>query len=125
MDDDNADDGVDTRASGRLVRPYLMTGGRTTVDEEIQLETQLQATGQGSDSSLHRWESAQILALAEQPVALIEISARLSIPLGVTRVLVSDLIKSKAIRAQRPIVAMSHKSHASLLEKVLDGVRSL
>ncbi|MFK7918526.1 MAG: DUF742 domain-containing protein [Ilumatobacter sp.] len=122
MDDDTADD---TRANGRLVRPYLMTGGRTAVDEEIRLETQLQSTSHGLETGSHRWESAQILKLAERPIALVEISARLDIPLGVTRVLVSDLIKSKAISAQRPITTMSHKSHASLLEKVLDGVRSL
>lgn len=125
MDSDTADDGVETMASTRLVRPYLMTGGRTTADEEIQLETQLLATGGGGDASPHRWESAQILELAEQPVALIEVSARLSIPLGVARVLVSDLIKSNALSAQRPTAAISPTSHASLLEKVLDGVRSL
>ena len=123
MDDENVDEGGTT---GRLIRPYLMTGGRTEVEEEIRLETQLQTTPKGQrEADTYRWEAAQILELALHPLSLAEISAHAQIPLGVARVIVSDLISDDVMNAQRSIAVVSQKSHASLLEKVLDGVRSL
>jgi Protein of unknown function (DUF742) len=113
-------------ATGRLIRPYLMTGGRTEVDDDIRLETQLQTTARGHRRAHDfRWEAKRILELAERPTALVEISARADLPLGVTRVVVSDLIKEGVMAAQRPIEVISHHSHKSLLEKVLNGVRNI
>ena len=112
--------------AGRLIRPYLMTGGRTEVDEDIRLETQLQTTTRGHRRvDEFRWEARRILELAERPMALVEISARADLPLGVTRVVVSDLIKDGVLAAQRPIEMILNRSNTSLLEKVLNGVRNL
>lgn len=113
-------------ATGRLIRPYLMTGGRTAVDEEIRVETQLQTTPKGSRQlETYRWEAAQILELADRPQSLAELSAHARLPLGVTRVIVSDLISDGVLTAQRAVATVSHSSHASLLEEVLDGVRRI
>jgi hypothetical protein len=123
MDHDSHDGPAET---GRLIRPYLMTGGRTEVDDDIRLETQLQTTLRGHRrAGEFRWEAKRIMELAERPTALVEISARANLPLGVTRVVVSDLIKEGVMAAQRPIETISHRSHASLLEKVLNGIRNI
>jgi hypothetical protein len=112
--------GVDT---GRLIRPYAMTGGRTVADTAIGLEAQIQASSRASQHlGAYRWEAAKVVELVQSPMALIEISARLKIPIGVTRVLVADLVADGAVMLHVP---EKTQSFASLLERVLDGVRSL
>jgi hypothetical protein len=118
QDDDDADE------TGRLIRPYAMTGGRTGIEgETIGLEAQIQAnTRASSHLGAYRWEAAKLIELVQTPTALVEVAARLKIPIGVTRVLVADLVRDGAV-----VVHVPQKSHSftSLLEKVLDGVRSL
>jgi len=109
--------------TGRLVRPYAMTGGRTAADvATISLEAQIQVSGTQPAGKVYRWEAARILQLAITPIALIELSARASIPIGVARVIVSDLAGDGALVVQRP---PTQPTYTSLLEKVLAGVRAL
>ena len=109
--------------TGRLVRPYTMTGGRTGTTSDISLEAQVQATSRSTElGASYRWEAAALLDLVDTPMALVEIAARLEIPIGVARVLVSDLVADGAVYVHVPTRT---KSYTSLLEKVLDGVRDL
>ena len=122
VDDVDADDGEDT---GRLIRPYAMTGGRTglNTDVAIGLEAQIQAASRASQHlGGYRWEAARVVELVQSPMALVELSARLEIPLGVTRVLVADLISDGAVVLHQPVTT---QNFGSLLERVLDGVRNL
>lgn len=117
---DGLDDGDPT---GRHIRPYAMTGGRTTADTEISLEAQIQASTRASQHlGAYRWEAAKVVELVQTPMALIEIAARLQIPIGVARVLVADLLHDGAVVLHVP---QKTQSFASLLERVLDGVRNL
>jgi hypothetical protein len=120
----DVDDGDDAgRKTGRLIRPYAMTGGRTLADSEISLEAQIQATARASQHlGAYRWEAAKVVELVQSPMALIEIAARLQIPIGVARVLVADLVGDGAVMLHIP---EKQQSFASLLERVLDGVRNL
>jgi hypothetical protein len=118
---DSGDDAGDK--SGRLIRPYAMTGGRTLAETEISLEAQIQATARASQHlGAYRWEAAKVVELVQSPMALIEIAARLQIPIGVARVLVADLVSDGAVMLHVP---EKQQSFASLLERVLDGVRNL
>ena len=120
VDDVDADAGDQT---GRLIRPYAITGGRTVTGTEISLEAQIQASARASGHlGGYRWESAQVVELVKSPMALIEIAARLEIPIGVARVLVADLIDDGAVVLHVP---EKTQHYASLLERVLDGVRNL
>jgi hypothetical protein len=56
------------------------------------------------------------------PTALVEVAARLEIPIGVARVLVADLVRDGAVVVHVP---QRSQSFTSLLEKVLDGVRRI
>jgi hypothetical protein len=120
----DTDDGDDAGPeSGRLIRPYAMIGGRTTAETEISLEAQIQATTRASQHlGAYRWEAAKVVELVQSPMALIEIAARLQIPIGVARVLVADLVSDGAVVLHIP---EKTQSFASLLERVLDGVRNL
>jgi hypothetical protein len=120
--DADADDGEDI--TGRFIRPYAITGGRTGGEAEaISLETQIQASARASQHlGAYRWEAAKVVELVQTPMALIEIAARLQIPIGVARVLVADLVQDGAVTVHVP---EKSQSFASLLERVLDGVRNL
>ncbi len=109
---------------GRFVRPYAITGGRTATDGlEIDLESQIVATERGRvNGRRYRWEAAQIIEICNAPVALIEVAAKLELPIGVTRVVVGDLIRERAVEI---LVEEQPASYSELLEKVLDGIRSL
>ena len=110
--------------TGRLIRPYAITGGRTGTDgDTIGLEAQIQAnTRASSHLGAYRWEAAKLIELVQVPTALVEVAARLQIPIGVARVLVADLVRDGAVVVHVP---QRSQSFTSLLEKVLDGVRSL
>jgi hypothetical protein len=109
--------------TGRLIRPYAMTGGRTVGDTEISLEAQIQASSRASHHlGAYRWEAAKVVELVQTPMALIEVAARAEIPIGVARVIVADLVDDGAVVLHQP---EKTQNFASLLERVLDGVRNL
>lgn len=116
---------------GRLVRPYTMTGGRTGRELPlIALEALVTATptGQRMRDQL-RWEACRIIDLTRRGMALVELAARLDVPIGVVRVLVSDLVKRSAVELteprEEPVDEEDGLAYATLLKKVLDGIKSL
>ena len=115
---------------GRLVRPYTMTGGRTGKDiAPIALEAIVVATSQGQQMKGQlRWEAAHIIDLTRGGSALVELAARLDVPIGVVRVLVADLAQREAVEITDPLDKESpdiSEEYANLLKKVLDGIQSL
>lgn len=104
--------------TARLLRPYAITGGRTDAPTFLNLESQVRRV-EGASSENHRWEAARIIEITGQPIALVEVAARTGLPVGVTKVVVADLIEQGALTtgAQRPAGSFS-----SLLERVLDGL---
>lgn len=79
------------------LRPFVLTSGRVDgVDREIGLETQVTARpydplGSRTPLSAMAPEVQAIVALCAQPISVAEISARLHLHLGVTKILVGDL----------------------------------
>jgi hypothetical protein len=78
-------------------RPFILTAGRVeAVDREIDLETQVTLrpydprTARVPLASLGP-EMQAMLTLCAEPVSVAEISARLHLHLGVTKILVADL----------------------------------
>jgi hypothetical protein len=73
------------------LRPFVLTSGRVAgADPEIGLETQVTARPAASLSGLAP-ELKAIVALCANPISVAEISAKLGLHLGVTRILVGDL----------------------------------
>lgn len=102
-----------------LVRPYARTGGRTAARHDLRLETLLST----DEERLRRAtaDQAQMMRLCVQPRSVAEISALMRIPLGVTRVLLSDLITLGLVAVHEP----SDEPNIALLERVLSGLRRL
>lgn len=116
---------------GRLIRPYTMTGGRTGDDiPVIALEALISATPAGFRSKhQYRWEAARIIDLTRQQTAVVELAARLDVPVGVVRVVVADLAHRGAVQITDPPTGLATSldgyMYATLLQKVLDGIKSL
>lgn len=116
------------------VRPYTITGGRTRSANasEVPLEALVEALAEGKVSDTP--ERRRILELTStQYLSVMELSAHIKIPVGVTRILVSDLQESKKVRIHGLTPSMSTPGSSqdntaatlSVLESVLNGIASL
>ncbi len=115
------------RAPSQLrVRPYLLTGGRTKADIELALETTLETTDEGTQARPGlTLERLQIIDVCHQPIPLVELAARLRLPLQVVRVLVGDLVTEGLLNANAGPRTTSERPDLALLERVLDGLQHL
>lgn len=109
----------------RYRRPYVVTGGRTrTTRPDLSVETLVSTTPEGAAAEpgdrLHR----AALELCTQLVSVVEVSARLDLPLGVAMVLVDDLA-SRGLLQVHPPAATSHGPDLRTLQRVLAGLRAL
>jgi hypothetical protein len=84
--------GNDRPGEEAFVRPFYMTGGRTQpVRDGLRLHTIVTAP----PSALHaplRFELRRIVELCQRPLSVAEVAAGLGVPVGVTRVLIADLL---------------------------------
>lgn len=109
------------RRSAR-VRPYALTGGRTRTRRPLLVETLVTSTG--SDGRLERRlrpESWAIYELCATRRSIAEIAAVLALPLGVVRVLISDLADAGHMRIHPAAASLPRRE---LLERVLHGLQS-
>ncbi len=73
------------------LRPFVITSGRTdAADPNIGMETQVTVNPAAAPVRLSP-EMRAIVGLCSEPVSVAEISAKLRLHLGVTRILVGDL----------------------------------
>jgi Protein of unknown function (DUF742) len=111
----------------RVVPVYALTGGRTrSHGEDLQLETLVTGTEEGRAALPHlRFEQARIVALCGTPLSVVEIASQLRIPLGVARVLVSDLHAEGLLSVHRmPGATDDGRPGTEVLERLLSGLRS-
>ncbi len=111
------------------VRPYALTGGRVRSSTELALETIVVLTDRGSAARDRMvTQLAPIADLAESPISIVEISARLSMPLGVARVLVGDMVTEGFLNTHRGVSTGTDQSvrpDQRLLERVLHGLQAI
>jgi hypothetical protein len=113
-------------AAGPVVRPYAITGGRTQAAESTLELVAMVATTERGLAMIEQidGEHQDIVRRCRQPLSIAELSAHLNIPLGVGRVLVTDLLEQGLVVVRRP--APRHRmSDEALLEKVMNGLRQL
>lgn len=114
--------------AGRVVPVYALTRGRThTEGLDMPIEAMVTVSGHGARlaTSLD-FEYRTIIELGHQrPVSVMEIGAALGVPVGVARVLVSDLADAGylVVHAPPPTTTAGGPSRA-LLERLLDGLRT-
>ncbi|HEY3879966.1 MAG TPA: DUF742 domain-containing protein [Trebonia sp.] len=110
--------------AGPVVRPYALTKGRTQATGTFGLIDVVVATGERPSEHFRPGpEHRRILAVCRRPVPVVDLTSEIDLPLGVVRVLLSDLTADGMLRiisAQRQALPDQR-----LLRMVLDGLESL
>jgi hypothetical protein len=110
----------------RVVPFYAMTRGRTrSVGRDLPLETVITTTDEGRALlPTLRFEQARIVQLCEDPLSVVEVASHLVVPVGVARVLVSDLHAEGSLTIHLPTLTASGRPRRAVLERLLSGLRA-
>ncbi len=107
----------------RIVPAYAVTGGRTRSNgADLPLESMVTTTAEGMRALVAlRYEQREIVLLCRRPQSIAEVAARVSVPLGVARVLVSDLTAQGLLAVHVP---SADRPDRVILERLLGGLRA-
>jgi hypothetical protein len=109
-----------------VVRPYSWTQGRTRPVQDLAVETLVSTSDEGRDlTSICSAEHAAIAQLCTDMRSVAEVAALLSLPLGVARVLLADMIDTGLVHVHRNPLGWGDAPDLALLERVLDGLYRL
>jgi hypothetical protein len=115
------------REAGPVVRPYAVTKGRTmpASDSYVGLIDMVLAEDRPqlpADARLNH-EHRRLLSRCHQPITVVDLASDANLPVGVVRVLLSDLAQWRAVRVvQAP---RGRVMDERLLRDVLDGLQAL
>ncbi|MDM4720779.1 DUF742 domain-containing protein [Micromonospora sp. WMMA1363] len=112
---------------GELVRPYAVTRGRTVPRQDIALEAVLSASATAvAESRFAGHDKHRIATVCEgRAQSLAEVAAYTRMPLGVTRVLVADMVAEGLLTLHTAAPAVGYEERMNLLGRVLSGLREL
>ena len=115
-------------AEPQLVRPYTLTAGRT--DSRINLPLEAPVTTVLIPPKAPRWPGndvrGKILTLGAESPSVAEIAALISVPLGVARVLIGDLVTQGYLRVHHTLGDSStDDERRELIGRTLRGLRAL
>lgn len=113
--------------AGPLVRPYVMTRGRTEpVHGTFDLITMVVATGIPPTPELGLDpEHRATVRLCEEPMSVAEIAGNLNLPAVTVRVLLGDLLGKGLITVQDPQTEEELADDDDLYLAVIDGLKAL
>jgi hypothetical protein len=107
----------------RLIRSYTLTAGRTAAKVDLAMEATLRLQA-GAEAPVLSPAAAQVLEVCDRR-SVAEVSALTKMPIGVTRVLLGDLIEQGLIRIQATITEKtSTDERLELIERTLRGLRN-
>jgi hypothetical protein len=110
-----------------VVPVYAVTGGRTRASDgpNMPVEALVTVTEAGRYAMDLQLEYRAAVELAATPISIVEIAATLGVPVGVARVLVSDLVNAKYLVVHLPAPTTADGGPApEILERLLDGLRA-
>jgi Protein of unknown function (DUF742) len=112
------------RAAGPVVRPYALIGGRTRpTGGVIDMLAVVVLTSRPIESLLLEPEYLQVLRQCQQPKSVAELASDLDLPLGVVRILLSDMREQRLIAIRPP--ARHRMTDPQVLKDVADALRRL
>lgn len=107
----------------RLIRSYTLTAGRTATSVDLPMEATMRLQA-GAEAPVLSPSAAQVLEVCDRR-SVAEVSALTKMPIGVTRVLLGDLIQQGLIRIQATITEKtSTDERLELIERTLRGLRN-
>jgi hypothetical protein len=113
------------RDAGPIVRPYQLIGGRTRPSgETFDLMAMITAVPGAEDDAYDlEPEHLTLLRLCLRPTPVADLAADLELPLGVVRILLSDVRERRLITVDHPVP--ERLTDPQLLREVADGLRRL
>jgi hypothetical protein len=109
-----------------LVRPYVLTRGRTQSRRHLAIEAMVSTrAGAHWNGARLTGEFRSVRTLCHHPRSVAEVAARLSVPLGVARVLLDDMADQGLVTIHDTRVSADGRPAAALMERVLHGLRRL
>jgi hypothetical protein len=117
---------VTDAAGPALARPYSWTEGRTEPSVKLAVEARVRSTPRGLAMPHRRVSPAwTVTQLCHQPRSVAEVAALLSLPLGVARVLVADLVDGGFVVVEGTLTDSADTGERRrLIERVLSGLRA-
>ena len=109
--------------AGSLVRPYVVTDGRTEASQDLDSMAMVRSAFLIDTPSLPLYH-AEVYALCGTATAIVEIAARLRLPALSVKVLVADLIDWRMMSVRRPDLSADPRDKR-VLEAVIRGLRDL
>jgi hypothetical protein len=107
----------------RFVRPYTLTAGRTTAAVPLPLEATLRRLTYDVDSGLSAGARQVLETCDGRSVA--EVASLVSIPIGVVRVLLGDLVVQGYVQVQETLTeAAPVDDRIALIERTLRALRT-
>ena len=109
------------------MRPYAVTRGRTEPIRDIPIEAVLLASPAAVQESRFAGHDKYRIAVLCEPkaVSLAELAAFTRMPLGVTRVLVADMVADGLLTLHSAAPRTGFAERMDLLGRVLGGLRKL
>lgn len=118
----------DTEPTSSLVRPYSRTGGRTRAKRDLNMETLVATTPHGrqaANSPMMSPEHVAIIQMCRGTISVAEIAAKLTVPLGVARVLISDMVDLGLVAVGASSTSDGDERDPAFLRRVLSGLQRL
>ncbi|MGW1835928.1 DUF742 domain-containing protein [Streptomyces sp. BBFR2] len=107
-------------------RLYTVTGGRSRAAEDRHLDVVTLIVSECDPAPGMQSEHVRILSMCRHPMAVVEVSAELRMPVSVVRILLSDLLDTGKVTARHPrAVAADHLPDTDLLKEVLVALHRL
>jgi hypothetical protein len=112
------------KSRSKRIRPYALTGGRTRARHELLVEALISVPqyDPGLPETLMP-ESRMLYERARSRASVAELSVAVSAPLGVVRVLISDLAAQGAVCIHPTAHSFHHDRE--MLGRILDGLERL
>ena len=108
----------------RIVRPFTITAGRTRPKLDLPVEATLRLQ---DDARGRSWPNAAVAHVIDvcHLRSVAEVSALVSMPIGVVRVLLADLVEAGHVAVQATISDKSSSDERrDLIERTLRGLRA-
>ena len=114
--------GAEAPRRHEVVRPFVMTGGRTRAERrDLRIETMLSAIPGATRENLTP-EEHDLLDACRHPVSVAEVSAELGLVVGVTIIIAADLVVAGLLEVHQtdPV-----EIELDVLSRMIERVRAL
>ncbi len=117
------DEGVIVEDDSPRTRPFVVTGGKTSSDASVRIETLVEA---GAAHASARFEKGDLLALTTGgAISVAELSSHLSLPIGTTMTLISEMLDDGLLTAHATVEETSSVANLDIMSRIIKRVQEL